>query len=215
MAEPDRRHVRQLCTSGITVRSTPRDRPAGASGRRARGQSLVEFALVFPIIVLLVVGVRRDRAGRLRLQHDRERGPPGVRVAAVNQLAGRDRLRRVAPDRGPVRAPLVDPRLRDRRRQDARTSRRRTSASPTSPPPSTTLTCTPTLHVGCIATVTVTYDYSVSTPFVSRFIGPITMTPDVGDAGRAGLPMTAPACHRSAQSGEPARRSSSWSARSS
>ena len=42
-------------------------------------------------------------------------------------------------------------------------------------PPSTTLACSPTLHVGCIATVTVTYS-TTSPPFVSRFIGPITMT---------------------------------------
>ena len=43
-------------------------------------------------------------------------------------------------------------------------------------PPSTSLSCSPTLHVGCIAAITVTYHYSVSTPFVSMLIGPINMT---------------------------------------
>ena len=43
-------------------------------------------------------------------------------------------------------------------------------------PPSTTLSCTPTLHIGCLAIVTVTYDYSVATPFVSMLIGPFTMS---------------------------------------
>jgi Flp pilus assembly protein TadG len=43
-------------------------------------------------------------------------------------------------------------------------------------PPSTTVSCSPTLHIGCIASVTVTYDYSVSTPFVSLLIGPFTMS---------------------------------------
>jgi hypothetical protein len=43
-------------------------------------------------------------------------------------------------------------------------------------PPSTTLSCSPTLHVGCLATVTVTFNYDITTPFVSRFIGPIAMS---------------------------------------
>jgi hypothetical protein len=36
--------------------------------------------------------------------------------------------------------------------------------------------CTPTLHVGCIASVTVTYNYSISTPFVSLLISNIAMS---------------------------------------
>lgn len=44
------------------------------------------------------------------------------------------------------------------------------------PPPSTTLTCSPTIRIGCIAAVTVTYDYDISTPFVSLLIGSISMS---------------------------------------
>jgi hypothetical protein len=44
------------------------------------------------------------------------------------------------------------------------------------PPPGTTLDCDPTLHVGCIAAVTVTYDYALTTPFVSWLIAPFTMS---------------------------------------
>jgi hypothetical protein len=32
------------------------------------------------------------------------------------------------------------------------------------------------LHIGCLAAVTVTYDYSVSTPFVSLLIEGFTMS---------------------------------------
>ena len=44
------------------------------------------------------------------------------------------------------------------------------------PPAGTTLTCSPTLHVGCLATVTVAYTWTALTPVIGRFIGPITMT---------------------------------------
>jgi hypothetical protein len=43
-------------------------------------------------------------------------------------------------------------------------------------PPSTTLSCSPTLHVGCIASVTVTYNYTPSTPFVNVLIRSISMS---------------------------------------
>jgi hypothetical protein len=42
-------------------------------------------------------------------------------------------------------------------------------------PPSTTLSCSPKLHIGCLATVSVLYHFSISTPFVSALIGPIDM----------------------------------------
>ena len=43
-------------------------------------------------------------------------------------------------------------------------------------PPSTTLTCDPTLHVGCIASITVTYNYAVSTPFLNWVIHSFTIS---------------------------------------
>jgi hypothetical protein len=43
-------------------------------------------------------------------------------------------------------------------------------------PPDTTLSCSPTLRIGCIASVTVTYEFQPVTPLVSVVIGPITMT---------------------------------------
>ena len=45
-----------------------------------------------------------------------------------------------------------------------------------SAPPSTTVTCSPTIHVGCIASVTVTYAFSPSTPFLSGILPSVAMT---------------------------------------
>jgi hypothetical protein len=45
-----------------------------------------------------------------------------------------------------------------------------------SSPPSTTLDCDPTLHVGCLAAITVTYNYAVSTPFLNWVIQSVTMS---------------------------------------
>ncbi len=44
------------------------------------------------------------------------------------------------------------------------------------PPAGTTLSCSPVLHVGCLATVSVNYTWSAVTPVIGRFIGPITMS---------------------------------------
>ena len=121
---------------------------------------------MFPIIVLLIVAFVEIGRAVFAYNTIANAARQAARVAAVNQLAGRDRLRRVPPDRGSVRAALVDQGLRHRRRQDAGhldVERRRRYVAP----PGTTLTCEPTLHVGCIAAVTVTYDFGVSTPFVS------------------------------------------------
>jgi Flp pilus assembly protein TadG len=45
-----------------------------------------------------------------------------------------------------------------------------------SPPPRTTLSCSPTLDVGCIANVSVAYTWTPSTPVIGSLIGPITLT---------------------------------------
>jgi hypothetical protein len=43
-------------------------------------------------------------------------------------------------------------------------------------PPSTTVVCSPTIHIGCIASVTVTYAFAPSTPFLSTILPAISMT---------------------------------------
>jgi hypothetical protein len=43
-------------------------------------------------------------------------------------------------------------------------------------PPGTTVTCSPAVHVGCIASVTVVSRYEPITPIAGSLIGPMTMT---------------------------------------
>jgi Flp pilus assembly protein TadG len=144
-------------------------------GGRAGGQSLVEFALVLPIIVLLIVGFVEIGRAVFAFNTIANAARQGARVAAVNQLS-------VVTDCDESR-PIEDPyephwSIRGCAIAAASTLGITTSNVSISylAPPSTTLSCTPTLHVGCIASVTVTYHYAIATPFVSLLIGPFTMS---------------------------------------
>lgn len=144
-------------------------------GRRAGGQSLVEFALVIPIIVLLAAGFVEVGRAVFAYNTIANAARQGARVAAVNQIKGVtdcDATRPVEDPLAPhwsIRGCVIA----------AASTLGLTTANITvgySPPPATTLGCDPTLHVGCIASVTVTYNYSVSTPFLSMLIGSFTMS---------------------------------------
>jgi Flp pilus assembly protein TadG len=142
---------------------------------RQRGQALVEFAFVFPLLVLFAVAtVDMGRAVWAYTQITNA-ARQGARVAAVNQLTSLAEC-----DDG---RPIEDP-------SDAHWSIKGCAIAAGGPlglssgnvtvsyaaPPSTTLSCSPTLHIGCIASVTVTYAYVPSTPFVSGLISSISMS---------------------------------------
>lgn len=150
-------------------------RRSPGSARRARGQSLVEFALVIPIIVLLVAAFIEIGRAVFAYNTIANAARQAVRVAAVNQIPNLTDCDQSRPVEDPS-----EPHWSYRGCAIAAASALGITTSNVSisyaPPPGTTLTCTPTLHVGCIASVTVTYNYSVATPFVSLFIGPFTMT---------------------------------------
>jgi Flp pilus assembly protein TadG len=155
--------------------SRPRRRTRQTAGGRARGQSLVEFALVFPIIVLLIAGFMEIGRAVFAYNTIANAARQGARVATVNQLANVTECDETRPIEDPY-----EPHWTIRGCAIAAGSTLGLGSSNVSvsyaAPPDTTLTCSPTLHIGCIATVTVTYHYSVATPFVSMLIGPITMT---------------------------------------
>lgn len=151
--------------------------PRGARHRRdggARGQSLVEFALVLPIILLVIVGFFEIGRAVFAYNTIANAARQGARVATVNQLADVTDCNELWPIDDPYEPHWS---IRGCAIVAAKTIGITTSDVSVSyaAPPSTTLTCSPTLHVGCIATVTVTYQYSVATPFVNKLIGPITM----------------------------------------
>ncbi|MBI2781795.1 MAG: pilus assembly protein [Chloroflexi bacterium] len=152
-------------------------RPAGAhqADCRSRGQSLVEFALVFPIIILLIAGFFEIGRAVFAYNTIANAARQGARVATVNQLADITECNELWPIDDPYEPHWS---IRGCAILAAKTLGIGTANVSVSyaPPPDTTLTCDPVLHVGCIASVTVTYPFSVSTPFVNMVIGPILMS---------------------------------------
>jgi len=157
-------------TPGLLAR-----RPRGRRGDRGRGQSLVEFSLVFPLIVLLVVAFLE--VGRVVYAYNTiaNAARQAARVAAVNQLAAVTDCDETRPVEDPyephwsIRGCAIA----------AATTLNITTANVSvayTAPPDTTLDCDPTLHVGCIAAITVTYQYSTTTPFVNWILQPFTMS---------------------------------------
>ena len=142
---------------------------------RDRGQSLVEFSLVFPIIILLVVGFWEIGRAVFAYNTIANAARQAARVATVNQLADVTECDESRPIEDPYEPHWS-------MRGCAIVAGKPLGIDTTNvsvayaPPPDTTLTCDPTIHVGCIVAVTVTYDFSVSTPFVSMLIGPFTMS---------------------------------------
>jgi Flp pilus assembly protein TadG len=151
-----------------------RSRRRGRGGRNGGGQSLVEFALVFPIIVLLVVAFVEVGRAVFAWNTIANAARQGARVAAVNQLADVTECDETRPIEDPY-----DPHWSFKGCAMLTGQTIGLNASDVSvvysPPPGTTVVCTPTLHIGCIAAVTVAYDFEISTPFVNWIIGPFTM----------------------------------------
>jgi Flp pilus assembly protein TadG len=145
------------------------------SRNRSRGQSLVEFAMVIPIIVLLVAVFIEIGRAVFAFNTIANAARQGARVAAVNQLPDVTDCDESRPIEDPYEPHWS---IRGCAILAAKTLGITTAnvSVAYSTPPSTTLSCSPTLHVGCIASVTVTFAYTVTTPFVSNFIGPISMS---------------------------------------
>jgi Flp pilus assembly protein TadG len=144
-------------------------------GKRGQGQSLVEFAFVLPIIVLLIAGFIEIGRAVFAYNTIANAARQGARVAAVNQISDVTDCDETRPIEDPY-----EPHWSVRGCAIAAAAALGISAANVgvsfAPPPGTTLSCSPTLHVGCLAAITVTYNYKVSTPFVSMVIGPIAMT---------------------------------------
>ena len=145
---------------------------------RSRGQALVEFAFVFPIIAFLAFAF--IDIGRAAFQWNTlsSAARQAARVAVVNQidpttapwncLANKPVESVTAPNwtfrgcavlaGGTIGVTAAD-----------------VTASYAAPP-GVTLDCTSVRNVGCIVTITVTSRYVPITPVAGSLIGPITMT---------------------------------------
>lgn len=160
-----------------------RPRRFGHSQRRqARGQGLIEFALVFPLMALMLFGIFDFGRAVYAFNTIANAAREGARVAAVNQIQRNetDTSSTFCAKDMPVENPA-----------NAHWSIKACAASSAvslgvqisdvtvtySPPPSSPdLSCTSPLHVGCIASVTVRYTWTPITPMIGNIIGPITTT---------------------------------------
>ena len=138
---------------------------------RHRGQSLVEFALVFPLAMLVLLAV--FDVGRAVFAYNglTNAAREGVRLAIVNQdedLIG-DRVTDMTFGTGVSN--LGDADLVRFHREGPNLT------TPTSNP-----ACSP-MAVGCVAIVTVESDWTAITPIIGQIIGPITFV------GRSELPV--------------------------
>lgn len=151
-------------------------RQRGAARRwRWGGQSLAEFAIVFPIMIFVLVAFveigRAVHAYTTLTNAARQ----GARVAVVNQIGYATECDTSRPIEDPADAhwSVVGCAV-------AAGSTLGIDASAVSvsfaAPPGTTLSCSPTLRIGCIASVTVDYSFQPITPLVSVVLGPISMS---------------------------------------
>jgi hypothetical protein len=148
-------------------------------GGRSEGQSLVEFAFIFPIIAVLAFGFIDIGRAVFTQNTLSNAAREASRVAAVNQLD---------PGSGPWRCVASKP-VQDASNPDWTFRGCALNAGATAglqssnitityaAPPGTSITCTGgTLTVGCIATVTVVTNYVPITPVAGSLIGPITFS---------------------------------------
>lgn len=155
----------------MTLRSASR----GSGASREAGQGLVEFALVIPIILVLIVGALDLGRAVYAYNTIANAARNGARVAAVNQIA-------TSPDCNEDRPveDIADPHWSIKR--CAASSALTLGVQPADvtiayrAPTGSTMTCTSgALHVGCIATVTVSYTYAPITPIIGSMVGSIVI----------------------------------------
>jgi Flp pilus assembly protein TadG len=144
-------------------------------GRSGDGQGLVEFAVVLPVILLLFLGIFDLGRAVFAVNTIANAAREGARVAAVDQVL-------TSPD-CVESMPVEDPANPHWSVKECAAAAAQALGVPTSaisvsyaPPGGSTLSCAPTLHVGCIASVTVQYSWSAITPVIGNLIGPISIS---------------------------------------
>jgi Flp pilus assembly protein TadG len=145
---------------------------------RSRGQALVEFAFVFPIIAFLAFAF--IDIGRAAFQWNTlgSAARQAARVAVVNQVDPASAPWNCLANK-PVES-ATSPNWTFR--GCAVTAGGAIGVTPAdvtvsyAAPPGVTLDCTSVRNVGCIATITVRSRYVPITPVAGSLIGPITMT---------------------------------------
>lgn len=138
---------------------------------RKRGQALVEFALVFPLLLLMLFGI--IDAGRLIYTYNTVANAArnGARVAIVNQsTAGTDTCDTTQPTAWPTGCATSSGIALGLTATDVSVDYR----DPTDTGPCAT-SGNP-LTIGCIAVVKVTGRFQPLTPVIGQLIGPVSLT---------------------------------------
>ena len=136
---------------------------------RRRGQALVEFALVFPLLMLILMGVVDLGRGIYAFNAVANAAREGGRTAIVNQNAS-DIRNRAAAQATALGIPTTAPSSC-------------AGGAPAGPAgicvsflmPDLTTDCSSTLAPGCVAVVTVKYTFTPITPVIGNLIGSIPL----------------------------------------
>lgn len=150
----------------------------GSSTTSQAGQSLTEFGLVLPIIVMLLLGIFDMGRAVYAFNSVTNAAREGARVTAVNQIAPAT-TNTSCIENMPVEDvtnPTWSPRACAAAAAVSLGVRPSDVTISYSAPPGTNLACTTPLNVGCIASVTVTYRWSAITPIIGNLMGPISMS---------------------------------------
>jgi Flp pilus assembly protein TadG len=147
--------------------------------RRSRGQGLMEFALVLPLIVFIVTGA--VDLGRAVFAYNTLAAAArhGARVAAVNQLAPADTVTSCNED-----MPIEDVTVPHWSAKACTAASAFTlGVSPadvtltySDPPDDALLDCSTVLHPNCLVTVSVTAVWHPITPVISSMVGSIDLS---------------------------------------
>ena len=133
----------------------------------ARGQTLVEFALILPIFLLLVIGIFDFGRAIYAYNTISNAAREAVRLGIVDQSC--DAIGTEARDRaaslGLSWQTSADPCVDDNG-----------SVAISFLTPDLTGQCPTPLVVGCVAEVTVNYEYNAATPIVGNLVGTIDMS---------------------------------------
>ncbi len=140
-----------------------------------RGQALVEFALVFPVFILLLLGILDLGRAVYAYNTIGDAAREGARVAIVNQIQTSPDCLMDRPIQNPATPHWSIKACAARWANTLDIQPSDVAVSYTSPP-GLNLTCAPTVAVGCIASVRVSYTWSAITPIIGNLVGPIAMS---------------------------------------
>ena len=124
--------------------------------RSAKGQSLVEFALVFPVFILLLIGLFDLGRAVFAFNTVSNASRESVRIAIVNQTEADIEAEALKQGVGLGLTPA--------------------EVTISYGDPSGTGTCTAPFGVTCRAAVTVQYTFVAATPVIGQIIGPFTIS---------------------------------------